>query len=218
MHLPPLPLSSNSQVYVKGDVIIDPSAAIAPGVILQADPDSKIIIAAGVCIGMGSIVQAQQGTLEVESGAILGAGVLIVGKGKIGANACIGAIATIWNYSIEPWQVVPAGSLMGDAGRKIAECPSVSTRPPRSEPQDTSAPSAKTIDKEPLNGQVLSAEVVESRNSSYTPPREDSPTEPKVVEPPSEGSKSISGQGNLNRLLKTLFPYDQSISRSPEDG
>lgn len=216
MHLPPLPSSSNSQVYVKGDVRIDPSAAIAPGVILQAAPDGKIIIAAGVCIGMGSILQAQEGTLEVESGAILGAGVLVVGKGKIGANACVGAIATIWNHSIEPWQVVPAGALLGDAGRQIVNLPSTSTQPPRSEVQDTPSVSPSTTDKEPLNGQVPTPKAVESTHST----QEDSPTEPKAASPASQTSQVISGQGNLNRLLKTLFPYDQSITKrlpEPED-
>jgi carbon dioxide concentrating mechanism protein CcmN len=74
MHLPPLPLSSN-YVDTEGEVSIDPSATIASGVILRAATDSKIIIGAGVCIGIGSILTASQGILEVEAGANLGAGV-----------------------------------------------------------------------------------------------------------------------------------------------
>ena len=121
MHLPRLPSISNADVYVKGDVSIDQNAAIAPGVILQADPDSQIIIAAGVCIGMGAILHAHKGILEVEAGAILGAGVLVVGVGKIGENACIGATTTIWNSSVESWQVVPPGSVLGDKSQKITK-------------------------------------------------------------------------------------------------
>ncbi|HEY9610211.1 hypothetical protein [Allocoleopsis sp.] len=109
---------------------IDPSAAIAPGVILRAAPDSKIVIAAGVCIGMGSLLHAHGGTLEVEAGANLGAGVLIVGKGKIGSNACIGSVTTVLNSSIAPWQVVPAASVVGEKGRQIAEVSSASTATP----------------------------------------------------------------------------------------
>ncbi|GET41280.1 hexapeptide repeat-containing transferase [Microseira wollei NIES-4236] len=130
MHLPPLPSITTSHVIVTGDVSIDKSAAIAPGVILQADPDSRIIIAAGVCIGMGAILHAHKGILEIDAGAILGAGVLVVGVGKIGANACIGAATTIWNSSVDSWQVLPAGSMVGETGRKIADN---SPPPPRRE-------------------------------------------------------------------------------------
>ncbi len=134
MHLPPLPSITNSHVIVTGDVSIDKSAAIAPGVILQADPDSRIIIAAGVCIGMGAILHAHKGIIEIDPGAILGAGVLVVGVGKIGANACIGAATTIWNSSVDSWQVLPAGSMVGKTGRKIADN---SPPPPTETPEVT---------------------------------------------------------------------------------
>jgi len=65
MHLSPLQPISNSHFYVSGNVTIHPSAAIAPGVLLQADPESQIIIAAGVCVGMGTILHAHAGILEV---------------------------------------------------------------------------------------------------------------------------------------------------------
>jgi len=61
-------------------VTIHPSAAIAPGVLLQADPESQIIIAAGVCVGMGTILHAHAGILEVSQEQNIGAGVLIVGR------------------------------------------------------------------------------------------------------------------------------------------
>lgn len=121
MPLPPLHAVSNSQYYLNGNVTIQEGAAIAPGVILQTDADSRIIIAAGVCIGMGAILQAHQGTIAVETGAILGAGVLVIGKGTIGANACVGTATTLYNSSIDAGQVVPSGSLLGDKGRQVAE-------------------------------------------------------------------------------------------------
>lgn len=73
MSVPPLRLSNNFDSYISGEVTIHPSAVLAPGVILQAAVNSKIIIGPGVCIGMGSILQVSEGTLEVEAGANLGA-------------------------------------------------------------------------------------------------------------------------------------------------
>jgi carbon dioxide concentrating mechanism protein CcmN len=242
MHLPALPWSSNSHVYAEGDVSIDASAAIAPGVILRADPDSKIVIASGVCIGMGSVLHAHGGTLEVEAGANLGAGVLIIGKGKIGAHACIGAITTVWNSSIEPWQVVPAASVVGDKGRQISQPSPVSTHTP-----STTAPSVPdlptsptsgvnesdthpstfvnpTIDSYPtgqesLNGQATSNRTVTSDDEKQGyQPQEDTPTEPTAAQPTSEAGQAVYGQGSLDRILKTLFPSNSSLNRPPEDG
>jgi carbon dioxide concentrating mechanism protein CcmN len=108
------PLDSSS--YIQGDVTIDPGAVIAPGVLLQAGPNSRIVIAAGVCLGMGVILQVHEGTLEIHSGASLGAGVLVVGSGKIGSNACIGTTSTLLNPSVASEQVIAPGSLLAEIG------------------------------------------------------------------------------------------------------
>lgn len=220
MHLPTLPLVSQSQVCVEGDVTIDPSAAIAPGVILRADPGSRIAIAAGVCIGMGAILHAHQGTLEVEAGANLAAGVLVVGKGKIGANACIGAIATIWNASIEPWQVVSAASVVGDKGRQLTEkmpAPAATAAAPTPHAPDPTTVSTGQADEGSLNGQNPP-----ERAATEEAIDEEASTEPKAEAPSKEvGDEvgtSVYGQGSLDRILKTLFPYNQSLNRPPEDG
>ena len=144
MHLQPLQPVARSQMEAIGDVTIDPTAAIALGVMLVAAPNSRIAIAAGVCIGMGTILQAHGGTIEIKSGATLGSGVLVVGKGTIGANACIGAATTIYNASIEPLQVVPAGSVIGDESRKY-EIPvrqASPSNPPPSKPVASKSPEA----------------------------------------------------------------------------
>lgn len=120
MYTTPPPMINNAQVYVSGDVSIDESAAIAPGVILQADSNSRILISRGVCIGLGTILHAREGILEIEPGVVLGAGVLIVGQGKVGLNACIGSGTTVLNSSIAPFQVLPAGSLIGDTSRPVS--------------------------------------------------------------------------------------------------
>ncbi|NES21686.1 MAG: transferase [Symploca sp. SIO3E6] len=239
MHVPTLPLTSNSHIYVEGDVSINSSAVIAQGVILQAAPDSKIIIAAGVSIGMGSILHAQGGTLEVEASANLGAGVLLVGKGKIGKNACIGSVSTIWNHSVEPWEVVPAASILGDKGRQVAGISDGEVSPSTSlssaqVPEETSALTSTTT-QESLNGQISSPSevapadttdeepITDTNNEAESIPTEpespeSNPTEPESPEsnlevspqeasPTTEDKKPVSGQGSLDQLLKTLFPY-----------
>jgi len=121
MSVPPLRLYNNFETFFSGEVIVHASAVIAPGVIMQAAPNSKIIIGSGVCIGMGSILQLDAGTLEIESGANLGAGFLMVGAGKIGTNACIGSATTVFRSSVEPGKVIPAGSVIGDSSRSLSE-------------------------------------------------------------------------------------------------
>ena len=110
---------SHSQICVSGDVTIHPSAVIAPGVLLQADSNSRIVIAAGACIGMGTILHADQGTLEVGESANIGTGVLFIGSGNIGAHACIGSSCTIFNTDVPKQHVLPSGSLLGDTSRQI---------------------------------------------------------------------------------------------------
>jgi carbon dioxide concentrating mechanism protein CcmN len=150
VYSPPLQAMHDSQVYISGDVTIDPSAAIAPGALLQASEGSSITIAAGVCIGMGAVLHACGGTLEIQTGASLGAGVLIVGAGIIGPNACIGAQSTLLNTSLEGNVLVPSGSVLGDRSRQIqleAEVvpPVISTPPiPEPTPEKTPAPVAES--------------------------------------------------------------------------
>ncbi len=121
MQLPPLQHITNIEPFVSGDVKIDPSVAIAPGVIIQAANNCQVIIGAGVCIGMGVIIHAYQGNIEIESGATIGSGVLLVGKSKIGANVCVGALATIIEEDLEPDKVVLPASIIGNSGRQILD-------------------------------------------------------------------------------------------------
>ena len=111
-HLPPLEPIGNFRSYVCGDVVIDETAAIAAGVLIQADEGSRITIAAGVCIGMGTVIHAQNGVLEIGAGANLGAGVLVYGNSKIGEGACVGASSSIVRAVIHQGQIVPPCSLI----------------------------------------------------------------------------------------------------------
>ncbi|MEH2024325.1 transferase [Nostoc sp.] len=202
MSVPLLRLSNNFESsYINGEVTIHPSAVLAPGVILQAAVNSKIIIGAGVCIGMGAILQVHEGTLEVEAGANLGAGFLMIGKGKIGANACIGSATTVFNYSVEPGQVVAPGSILGDTSRQIAQ--TKQPEPSTNNPASTSAPPPKS--EENSSGEVkekvisstkfsASAFVDFKQNKSisyFKSPATPESQSPPVEEPTNEADSSL---------------------------
>ncbi|MGK7873757.1 MAG: carbon dioxide concentrating mechanism protein [Xenococcaceae cyanobacterium] len=218
MYLPPLQTVSKSDIYMSGDVTIHPSAVVAPGAILQAAPNSRIVIGAGVCVGMGAILNAYQGSIEVETGAILGAGVLIIGKGKIGENACIGAATTIFNASIEPMAVVSAGSLIGDPSRQVAALPEPETVTSEESAVDTESPP-------PEPELVTSSEsVIESESPPLQPettPEPEVEVQPKnssEPEPSPEKEKApVFGKVYINQLLLTLFPQGQSLNRPDQD-
>jgi carbon dioxide concentrating mechanism protein CcmN len=242
MYTAPPPVYQSSQVYVvSGDVSIDESAAIAPGVILQADPNSRIIISRGVCIGMGCILHARDGTLEIEPGAILGTGVLIIGRGKIGENACIGSASTIFNASITRSQMLPAGSLIGDTSRPITgDIPSLSDTPTpdpilesqelyREEITSDSEPSGEMLTEEPLPesspslddpwGESATEETPEipsaaSLRGEDSLNRENAPLPEKA--PASEFTDSptiLYGHTQISQLLTTLFPHRKSLNQ-----
>lgn len=120
-YLPPLEPIGDFRSYVCGDVVIDQTAAIASGVLIQADQGGKITIAAGVCIGMGAVLHAQGGLLEIGAGANLGAGVLVYGTSKIGEGACIGASSSIVRAVIAKGAIVPPCSLISGLDQTAIE-------------------------------------------------------------------------------------------------
>lgn len=234
MQLPPLQPINNSQSFVSGDVTIDPSAAIAPGVVITAEPNSRIIIGAGVCIGMGSILQVGNGILEIEAGAVLGAGVLAIGECKIGANACIGSATTIFNTSVEPKRQVSPGSILGDNSRRILAAPTVEAKAKSATTsigKNTSLPIIRILpctDTDRVS-ETPAPNVVEpdtapvrdrdSANQSSPPPTEPSPPTPSPVESSQfNPAQAIYGQVHLNRLMVTLFPHKNSLKRPYQDG
>jgi carbon dioxide concentrating mechanism protein CcmN len=81
---------------------------------------------------MGSVIQVDTGTLLIEDGASLGAGFLMVGEGKIGANACIGSATTVFRCSVSAGQVVAPGSILGDKGRNTIDIETASSNQPNS--------------------------------------------------------------------------------------
>jgi carbon dioxide concentrating mechanism protein CcmN len=197
MHLPPVQPVSYSDIYVSGEVIIHESAVVAPGAILNAAPNSRIVIGAGVCVGMGAILNACHGAIEVEEGAVLGAGVLTIGRVKIGSNACIGAATTIFNASVDKMAVIPAGSLIGDPSRQVTILAGTDLPPSEPTVQEQSSVEADSPSVEPTV-QVESHQV-----------------EPEAS--PQSSKSPVIGQVYINQLLISLFPERNSLKRPNQD-
>ncbi|MBE9142681.1 carbon dioxide concentrating mechanism protein [Planktothrix mougeotii] len=231
----------NPDVYVSGDVTIDPSATLAPGVILQAATDSQLRIAAGVCVGRGVIIQAYHGILEIEAGVVLGSGVLILGAGTLGENACIGSETTIFESSIAPQQVVAARSVIGDRSGEL-EPEQVSVPP---EPPLTPSPPILSgfgelsdplleLDSFPSEPQIISAleEKPAQPSDVLSVPAEPEPaiapspekSEESALVPQSPESVELSpqplppiiyGKEHLSQLLDTLLPHRKAFNNPP---
>lgn len=235
MTVPPLPIVSHANAYISGNVTIDPSAVIAPGVILRADPAAQIVIQAGVCIGMGAVLHAYQGKIEVERGSNLGPGVLIVGQSQIGANTCVGAATTIFNASIASIQVIPAGSVIGDTSRRIpvaglpdsdqgngavVSSPSTSQRDlaadlrathiGRSPPPDEEASAAPASGGLAPDTSRLDEDPWDSE-AEFIPQRAAEPASDQTAQTPKQDVNNYIGQVYVNRLMVTLFPHNQSL-------
>ncbi len=206
MSLFPLQPATQADIYIQGNIKIDPSVAIAPGVILQAAPECSISIAAGVCIGMGTIINATQGTVEIGAGVILGAGVLILGNAKIGANSCIGAATTIYNAIVEPMQFIRAGTILGDTSRKIKE---VSPWDESQSEPDSPPIQEETVGKEAQNGSQPKEE--EKEISPSPPPEAENGIE---AHPAKNAGSTIYGRSHVNQMLFSLFPNRRPTEES----
>lgn len=106
---------SHTHYCLVGDVTVDDSAAIAPGVVLQALPGSRIVIGSRVCLAGGVCIQSKAGVLTISAGATLGANVLIVGRGNVGANACISPGSTLMDPQVEDNSLLAPNTLLSPA-------------------------------------------------------------------------------------------------------
>ncbi|MEA5536063.1 transferase [Crocosphaera sp. XPORK-15E] len=215
----PLPLihpPTQLDICVIGDVTIHEGAVVAPGTILQAAPNSRIVIREGACIGMGTLINAYQGDIYIESGAMLGAGVLVVGQSKIGKNACIGSSTTIINTSIEAGTTIEAGSLIGDMSRGFTSEKAETSQAIKSE-NNGSSPDR--------NGSIPKPEITEDKQPAFMEKMEDlwleaetevpeMPEIPTIPKPsPEPKNAPVVGQIYINQLLCTLFPERQGFNR-----
>lgn len=199
MSVPSLPMQpvSTSHYFISGDVTIQAGVAIAPGVLIQADPGSRVVIQTGACIGIGSVLHAHSGLLEVGAGASIGSGVLLLGCVLIGANACIGAATTIFNANVAAEQIIPAGSLVGEMGRQADELYATDT---------VLYPAAEDV-----SPTQAAPEAPPPEPSVNAPP--EAPSE-LAVEPPAKAAPEVNvyGQMYVNQLLVKLFPHRQHNS------
>lgn len=202
-YLPPPQPILNKDIRISGDVEIHPTASLAPGVILQAAPDSRIVIGADVCIGMGAIINACQGTVEIEAGAILGSGVLIIGESKIGNNCCIGTSTTIFRENVASMTVIEPGSIVGDASRQVE----IKQEPANN--QNAKAPGKSA--KSDLNGNTASKNGRTANPSTVAQSYSQGSTSANHVDtstaPVTKSKVPVVGQVYLNELLVTLFPH-----------
>ena len=221
IYLPPPQPILNKDIRISGDVEIHPTASLAPGVILQAASNSQIVIGADVCIGMGVIINACKGSVEIGDGAILGAGVLIIGESKIGNSSCIGTSTTIFRHNVASMAVVEPGSILGDISRQMNLEESQKTtktdaqsksEPPKSSPKSQKTHSNKThsnYDDAAQPNQAKADNSQQEQNSDSIPQVEVS------VEPQVEQEKvPVVGQVYINELLVTLFPHNKNKGSS----
>jgi carbon dioxide concentrating mechanism protein CcmN len=209
IYLPPPQPSINKDIRVSGDVEIHPTASLASGVILQAAPNQKIIIGADACIGMGAIINAAQGSIDIGSGTILGAGVLIIGASKVGNNCCIGTSSTIFQSDVAPMVVVEPGSILGDNSRRVEQDTNEQTgvpsnnrqnvRPVATKFEQTEKPDSQTVQNS--NKAVDSSSAIQVETSSQTPVN--------------QKKEPVVGQLYINELLITLFPHNKTSPPDP---
>lgn len=183
-------------VHLDGNVSIDPSAAIAPGVLLQADADSRITIGAGVCIGAGTIVHATGGNLDICMGVCLGRGVLIIGSGTIEQNACIGAGTTVIDPQIEAGAAIATHSLIGDFSRGAVSVVDDPTEPP--------APPAAPAPTDTWDTNDAWETPVVNTPAPVEPPPATSTIATIAID--LDAVKSVAGRANFDRLKRHLFP------------
>lgn len=240
MPLPILQPSSTDTTRIRGDVTIDQSVIIASGVILNATQGNKIIIRAGVCLGMGTIITAYHGDVEIRENAILGSGSLILGNCIVGSQVSLGASVTVYQTNIESMSVIPAGSIIGDRSRQIDFKKEVINSAPQtvhshtqtiidgikngfSQNIKTDNPPVTAENNNPLpdmqNQEIANFPEENDRESSTSEVKENQETETEILNsdvweetPPQVNT--VVGQVYINKLLFTLFPEKQNKNKN----
>lgn len=204
-------------VQLSGNVSIDPSAVIAPGVLLQAEANSQIKIGAGVCIGAGTIVHAYGGNLYIEAGVCLGRGVLVIGTGLVDRDACIGAGSTAIDPHIESGVVIPPHSLLGDRSRNTVSVVETSdipeniatSNPVESETDDVwGTPPVDEPRPDPVP--VVTPQAIEQPITESTSQPEPSPRSPPVTTIEHQPHHTVSGRTQFDKIKRALFPNSGS--------
>ncbi|MDV3347668.1 hypothetical protein QGP82_03095 [Leptothoe sp. LEGE 181152] len=227
----PLHFVSHTHYYRGGDVVIDASAAIAPGVVFRAASNAAIRIGPGVCVGAGVVIQAKQGCVYVEAGASLGTGVLIVGHGYVGKGACVGPSSTLINPEIAPNTIIPSCSLVEAQASQASQPTTAAPDNGESTPSSFQPPNFQA-ENNPVPSMPMPP-----RTTSTVQPQSVSPKAVNVpnVEPPVAPSNASSGNNtstmaaaapnahvygrdHLNSLLSALFPHRQPLDNGDSSG
>lgn len=174
--------------YIGGNVEVAPGVAIAAGVVLEAAPGARLVIAAGVCIGTGVVVQAAGGKLVLGIGVNLGTGVLIVGQGIVGPHACIGSESSLLNPQVTAGAVIPARSLLGVQAQSSSgqsqqnghSGPAVSPQPHQNGAQSSGSAAAVITETEAAAGLA--------------------------------SARTVYGREQVTQLMKTLFPHRDALN------
>lgn len=218
---------SDTHFFISGTVTIDPSAAIAPGVLIQADPGARIVVHAGVCIGRGTIIHASSGTVDLGEGVTLGAGVLIFGTCQVGPGACVGANVTVIDHTVRAGQLVPANSVLTSL-----EIPSVSVDVSQDATNGSPAPAPPS-----QSGGETAESATDSPPGPGTAPEVEStpPSEPEAAVGVKETSADVQaaevsstqinvttqrvvyGKSSLDQILTMMFPHRQPLNSPPSD-
>jgi carbon dioxide concentrating mechanism protein CcmN len=202
----PLPMTPiNRPAVISGDVTVHPTANVASGVLLHADPGSQLIVGVGACIGAGCILHAHTGTLFIGDGVILGMGTLVFGTTQVGERSCIGADSSLIDVLIAPNTVLPPNSLV-DFYSSSSEY--AKAHPPENAVV-TEEPSATHDSFAPMHSGVYVAgrEAIDPDVSKpVEKPKQPDKPPPKVPEAPIVLSinSPIYGKAGLERLLATL--------------
>ncbi|MGY2710747.1 hypothetical protein [Thermostichus sp. MS-CIW-28] len=204
--------NDETRYFVSGEVQVEAGAGIGAGVLLRANPGCRIHIGRGACIGMGSVLHACGGSLIVEAGATLGMGVLVIGQGTIGKNACIGSETTVLNCSVLSQAVIPPGSLLGDPtyGFDLQEAGGSKLTPAEPSPAEVEG-AQKTLPESapPPSSPVANVEKQTRRWQEAAEQTQEKSGSPRTK---TRNLNGIPGHSELDRLLSKIYPYRQVLS------
>ncbi len=222
----PLHFVSQTHYYRGGDVVVDASAAIAPGVVLRAASDgSSIHIGPGVCVGAGVVIQAKRGRISIEAGVSLGTGTLVVGHGYVGKDGCVGPSSTLIDPAIAPNTIIPPCSLI-EAG--LSQAGSVSSsngapagfQTPNFQSETNPVPSmpmpprtSPTVKPQAVSPKAVDVPDVEPIAQPSDPTTNDNPSSSIASQ-----NNHVYGREHLNSLLSALFPHRQPLNTQNATG
>ncbi|MBD1876634.1 hypothetical protein H6F75_24405 [Nodosilinea sp. FACHB-131] len=220
MAVPAQVITQPTNGYIQGDVDLAPGVAIAPGVLLGAAPGCRLVVSAGVCLGVDVVVQACHGDLVIEPGVSLGSGVLVVGHGSIGQHTCIGANSTLINPTIGASQAIAPGSLLGEPTQTSSDQESSSSGfTPSTSSHVYGTASSIGAAENGLNGSGNPTVGTAHNGSIPSGIAQNGNTQNSIGHNVAgQNGSSVYGKTQVNRLLATLFPQRHSLNgASSED-